>query len=203
MNVRNVSFTSNINFVDLPSFYNVENGEYVGFSDNPGDPNSIRKADEFYTYGVRTCTAGGLIDSSNDEAVGFHYYDGPKNNAALTNYVDSLFKNVKNPDKALILGGKTLQDSPYSMEQFLKIKELLSKRVDNVTVFEEHTFPWSESHLHYSLPKDTWTIRTMYRPLTDWREYSVLSKDELQKVFKKVEISPEDKLMINSLDVIV
>lgn len=203
MRINNLSFTSKINFVDLPSFYDNEGGDFVGFSDDPKDPTSMRKADEFFTYGVRTCTAGGLIDSSNNEAIGFHYYDGPKNNAALTAYLDKLFQNVKNPDKALILGGKILEDSPYSMEQFLKIKELLSQRVENLTVFEEHKFPWSESHMHYSLPKDTWTIRSMYRPYTDWREFSVLSPEEIKKVFNKVEIAPSDQLQINGLDIII
>jgi len=203
MNINSLSFTSKINFVNDQDFWNVADGAYVGFSADPNDDCAIQKADEFYTRAVRTCTAGGLIDSAKNEAVGFHYYDGPKNNAALTDYVDKLFKNVKDPDKALILGGKTLTDSPYSMEQFLKIKELLSKRVDNLTILEEHRLPWSESNLHYSLPKDTWTIHTMYRPLTDYREYSALNADGLQQAFKKVQIAPDDTLTMNGLDVIV
>jgi len=203
MKCNGVSFTSKINFISAPDFEKVAKGAFVSFSDNPNDERAVRKADDFYTCSVRTCTAGGLIDSKNKEAVGFHYYDGPKNNQAIVDYVDKLFRNVKNPDKALILGGKKLIGSPYSMEQFLKIKELLSQRVDNLTVFEKHNFPWSESDMYYSLDDDTWRIHTMYRPLTEFREHSVLSPEDLKKAFEKVNLAKDDTLQIKGLDITI
>jgi hypothetical protein len=106
--------------------------------------------------------------------------------------LDAIFELVPNPDRALLLGSKKLKFSPYSIPIFDKILEGLSKRIKNITVFREHIFPYSESDLHYSLKDDTWTIRSMFRPLTDYKEYDILSKETLEKSFKEIKLADGD-----------
>jgi len=203
MQINNLSFTSKINFVDKADFEKVVKGEYVDFSKDPAYINSVRKADDYYTYAVRTCGAGGIHSSKTGESAGYHSYDCQQMYQNLDFFVDRFFKNVENPDQALLLGGKHLADSPYSMRQFLKLKELLEDRVENVSVIEEHVFPWSESDIYYSGKDDTYTIYSMYRPYTDFREHAVLSPEELKVAFKKIKIAPSDTLQIKGLDVTI
>ena len=177
MKVDNVSFTSKINFVDGKTFDALcRRGRFI--SANKLDE-YVRIADEFYTCDVRTCTGGGVIDFENMAAGGFHYLDNLSNNTNLGKFFAELFEKIKNPDRAFIIGGKELNCAPYSIPNFKEICKVIRERVPKVTVLGEHNLPWSESHFHYSLKDDTWTINSMYRPLTDFREREVLSLDEL------------------------
>jgi len=203
MNINNISFTSKINFVDEKTFYDKAKGEFIDFDKDPKYIDSVKKANEFYTIGVRTCGAGGVKNSKTGQSAGYHSYDCQQMYQNLDFFVDRFFKNVENPDQALLLGGKHLSNSPYSMRQFLKLKELLEERVENVSVFEEHVFPWSESDIYYSGDDDTYTIYSMYRPYTDFKEHAVLSPEELKVAFKKIKIAPSDTLQINGLDVTI
>ena len=66
------NFQSKIKFVSQDTINALKrNGEKIGFL---ADSINNVKAPKFYTEGVRTCTAGGLV-IPHKEAVGFHYYD--------------------------------------------------------------------------------------------------------------------------------
>jgi len=212
--MNNISFTSRINFVDRKTFDNFRRGAFVdfrpqcvteGFDINldkskgfVNDKLCMVKADEFFTEGVRTCTAGGLVDSKSGVAIGFHYYDDLANLNSVDKFIKKIFSMVPNPDKALILGSKDLKFSTYSLPIFKKIQEAISSKVANISIFKEHIFPFSETHLHYSLKDDSWTINSMYRPLTDIQEFDVLSEDIMKKCFKEVSISNGDNLYFSA-----
>lgn len=214
MTADKISFTSRINFVDSKSFEKFRHGAYVDFKKiyQPTKHElwdyefarafggeikkfprfDVVKSDEFYTDEVRTCSAGGVIDFKTGQCAGFHFYDNLENSQQTDDMLDAIFKLVPNPDRALLLGSKKLKFSIYSISIFDKILEGLNKRIKNITVFREHIFPYSESDLHYSLKDDTWTIRSMFRPLTDYKEYDILSKETLEKSFKEIKLADGD-----------
>ena len=214
LSMNDISFTSRINFVDRKAFDGFRKGDYVDFRANNDltaiDLLTLRavekltggeikhprldvlKSDEFYTEEVRTCSAGGVVDTKTGEAVGFHIYDSFDNSERVQDVLENIFGRVKNPDRALILGSKNLKFSTYSIPIFRELYEGIAKRVPNVTIFREHTLPFSESNMHYSLKNDTWTIQSMYRPLTGIKEFDVSSQDELNKCFKEIRIANGD-----------
>jgi len=210
MAVDNVSFTSRINFVNGITFDSkFLRGTYVDFRTESDISNfqyfnlpwfrkkmrgDIVCADEFYTDGVRTCTSGGIIDLKTGKCAGFHFYDCQENFNKVNKILESLFALVPNPDRALILGSKKLTGSQYSIQMFEEIIKGLKAKIDKVTVFKEHIFPYSESDLHYNLKNDTWTIHSMFRPITDIKVYSVDSDSKLKSCFKKVEIADGDNV---------
>ena len=214
--MNDVSFTSRINFVDRKTFDNFRKGAYVDFRVNNDitaldmkilkavekltagkiqHPRlDVLKADEFFTEEVRTCTAGGVINTKTEEAAGYHVYDSLDNLEKVDDILDNIFGRVENPDRAFIIGSKKLVCSIYSRPIFQKIYEGITKRVPNVTVLREHTLPFSETNFHYSLKNDTLTIQSMFRPLTGIKEFDVSSKEELEKCFKEVKLANGDFL---------
>ena len=208
MAVDKVSFTSRINFVDAKTFEKFRTGSYIDFrrdinfrNEDANSPwfakivhSDIVKAKKFYTDEIRTCTAGGVIDSKTGECAGFHFFDSLENHENTDLMLEAIFSLVPNPDRALILGGKKLAVADYSMPIFEKILKGLKSKIENVTVFKEHFYPFSESDLQYNIKKDTWTIHSMYRPLTEIKTYCVNSKDRLKNCFKEVEIAKGDSL---------
>ena len=201
MNMDNIQFTSRINFVNEKTFDNFRKGIYVDFREpyktelfGKKIRTNIVKADEFYTDTVRTCTAGGIINHKTGDCTGFHIFDNYENSQRTNDILEEIFKRVKNPDRAFILGGKNLTVSEYSMPIFEKICNGIKKRVANVTIFKEHIFPYSETNMHYSAKEDTWTIQSMYRPLTDIKSFDILSKEDMVKCFKEIEIADGDVL---------
>ena len=201
MKTDKVSFTSKINFVDRETFYKLCTGKFINFS-NP--ETSIVKADSFYMESVRTCSAGGIKNSKTGEAAGLHSYDKEQYSAPVEKVVSDLFSKVENPDGALLLGGKNLSFNAYnSMRRFWYLKEAFLKRIKNVTVFEEHAFPDSESNLCYLNDCDTWLINSEY---TDYRSIRPVNKcvssiEELLRFFRKVELAQGDTLFINGKEV--
>lgn len=212
--MNDISFKSRINFVDAKTFDRFRRGDYIEFradnnlsafdllmlkcSKDIRRPRiDVLKSDEFYTEAVRTCTAGGVIDTKTGEAAGFHIYDSLDNLENIDNILDNIYGNVKNPDRALILGSKDRRLSSYSIPIFQKIYEGIAKRVRNITIFKEYIFPFSESDLHYSLADDTWTIHTMFKGKNDMREHHILSEEDLDKCFKEFIIANGDTLEID------
>jgi len=183
-------FTTKINFVDNKTFMSeCKHGLYL-----TSEP---EMASEFYTEGLRTCTGGGVVSHMDLEAGGFHVLDSSTTNFFLGRWLKKLFTQIKNPDSALIIGGKNVEGRPYAIPNFNTICEEVRRRVPRVTIFGEHNFRESQSHFHYSLQNNTWTINTLYKrnPMDDMRE--VLSVDDLHEVFKKIELAEGDALYIN------
>ncbi|MBO6256497.1 hypothetical protein J6N69_00470 [bacterium] len=220
-NRNNIVFGSRINFVDSKTFDDFRRGAYVdfrkegGFSAkslsraqkyknkfeqmiNPPKMNMSRTdvilSDEFYTEGVRTCTAGGVIDLKSGKCLGFHFYDSLDNMKKVDEMIANIFDKIPNPDGALILGGKNLKCSNYSLPIFEKITEAILSKIKRVTVLREHLYPFSETDMHYSLKNDTWTIYSMFRPVTEIKERYISSKSDLQNCFREVKIAASDSV---------
>lgn len=188
MKCDNVNFTSRINFVNEKTYSALRKGVDIDFR---VFDKSAQKSDEFYSDAVRTCTAGGLVDTKGFEALGFHYCDSEENFGLIDKFIDKMFSMVKNPDRAVLFGGKWLNSAPYSIKNFQKIKDVFLQRVNHVTIFEEHFFPWSETDFHYCLKDDRWDLHTMFRSL-DFKEKSVLSMYDLKRNFKNIQIAQGD-----------
>lgn len=219
--IDKTTFTSRINFVDSKTFDGFRRGAYVDFrkegefstkklSNMQKYKNKLEQminlkkmnlsrtdvvaADEFYTEGVRTCTSGGVIDLKTGKCAGFHFYDSLDNIGKIDEMIANIFDRVPNPDRALILGGKNLKFSNYSLPIFEKIAEAIMSRIKNVTVFREHQYPFSETDMHYSLKNDSWTIYSMFRPVTEIKERYISSNEDLGKCFREIKIADGDDL---------
>jgi hypothetical protein len=199
MKTDRISFTSKINFVDSKTFEKFcRNGKFVDWGRKE---KGIVIAPEIYTEEIRTCTAGGVIDSLRQMVAGFHYLDGIEEFSHLEDFVEGLFSVIKLPERALLIGGKYLKHAVYSLPNFYEMSNMIKARVPKTTIFGEHNLPWSESNFHYSLKTDTWTINSMYRSLTDCKEHQVLSKEDLYTAFKSIELAEGDTLFINGKQV--
>ena len=201
MKTDKISFTSKINFVNTKTFNNFRHGSYIDyrkeFKLNDLEQSlriGIVNADEFYTDEIRTCTAGGIIDTKNGKCAGFHIYDNLENEQNLKSIFKFIFNLVPNPDKALILGSKKLTFSNHSIPIFKTIFDELSTKIKNITSFEEHTFPFSESNIHYSLKDDIWTINSMYKERTSIIEKDILTEEDLKKCFKNIKLDNKDTI---------
>ena len=189
-----INFGSEIRFLNERAFTRNLKGKFIDF--HPYEP-CIQKANEFYTVNIRTCTAGGLFDTKNKIFLGFHLLDYIDNMENIKQIIANMFSQVKNPDKAFLLGGKALNGNvaPYSMDMFNELKDAFTQRIENLTVFEEHKYPWSETDFHYNSATDRLDICSMYRRNQGENEKYILSKEELEDCFKSVTISPDDKLI--------
>lgn len=201
MKAEKITFTSKINFVDRKTFNSLCVGKFIDFT-NP--ETSIVKADSFNMDCVRTCSAGGVKNSKTGDAVGFHSYDKEEYSKPIENVISDIFLMVENPDRALLLGGKNLRINTYnSMRRFWHLKEAFLNRIKNVTFFEEHTFPDSESNLCYLKDSDTWLINSEYK---DYRQIKPMNKcvssiEELLRFFRKVQIAQGDTLFIDGKEI--
>lgn len=198
MENNSLSFGSKIRFVDRQVYKMLEKKNYIDYHHNR--PN-ILKAGEFFSEEIRTCTGGGLVNPGS-EALGFHLWDDLTNKKNFPIIINNLFRFVRNPERALLVGSKELYDAPYSLEQFQKIKKIFLERIKNVSIFEEHQFPNSETHYHYSLDKDTWTLCTSYQDYDDLCYKSVRNLDMLKKCFGKISIAQGDQLFIGKKEIL-
>lgn len=197
-NMQNqVSFTSNIKFVDPYHFLKIRKGDRIGYKHNEIN---ILKSPRFYSEEIRTCTGGGLVNPQL-EAEGFHFWDDLKNKKNFNIIINSLFRFIKNPQQALLIGSKDLNSNPLSIEQFQKIKQIFQERIPNITIFEKHQFRNSESHYHYSLKDDTWTICSTFNTPDDISRHSIKTIDDLKTCFEHIQISPQDKLYISNKEI--
>ena len=193
-----VSFTSKIKFVDKKSLKNIsQQGARVIHFVPPSI--SIVEADKFCTYNIRTCTGGGAI-IPHQRAKGFHIYDSKINN----DNIKDLSNNITsfNPERALLIGSKDAQQYgfPYSKLNFQELKKNISKKVKNVTLFEEYNHKYAESSFCYSKEKDTWYICTGYRKNNKY--IYVNSPETMLEAFKNIKISNGDKLFIKEQQVL-
>ena len=193
-----VSFTSKIRFVDRPVYAMMEKYNLIGFRHN--EPN-ILKDKSFYSEGIRTCTGGGLLIPLK-EAEGFHFWDDLRNKKDFDILINRLFRFVKSPEHGLLVGGKVLEKSPFSMEQFLKFKNVFLERVKNVSFFEKHRFESSETHYHYSLNNDTWTLCSSFWDKDQNKYKTVKTLKDLLRCFEKISIAENDRLFIGKKEIL-
>jgi len=201
INDNKISFKSNIRFVDLKKFRHISRcAKSIGFTH---DERNIVKANEFCSMDIRTCTGGGLINP-NIQAEGFHFLDDRTNKENFPEIISKLFRYVTNPEHGLLIGSKDLQWHIYSTEQFQNLKKIFLERVKNVSIFEKHKFAVSESHYHYSLETDTWTLSSKYweRDKKTLIAHPVTSVPELLKCFQNVSIAPNDRLFMGEQEIL-
>lgn len=197
MENSSVSFTSNICFVDRIAYNKIKKRNSIGFWH---DVPNILKADEFYSEGIKTCTGGGVVIPFK-EAEGFHFWDDMTNKKKFPDIVNSLFRFVKNPQRALLVGSKKLDDSPYSIEQFERFKKVFTERIKNVSLFEKHRYENSQTHYIYSLDNDTWTLFSEYKKGNNMRYNQVKSLKALKECFENISIADGDRLFINNKEI--
>ena len=191
-----VSFKSKINFVSGAEFNRFNRWQSHFVPSCLLSKKSVKIADNFYTEGVRTCSAGGFINTKKRQAVGFHFIDDRRWFDVYSKDILNHIFELINPDKCLLLGGKNLEKFSFSMEQFEYLKDFIGKRVEKLTIFEEHLFPLSETNLRYSINDDTWNINTIYKDKQNVyaEEQTLMTPEELKRCFKNVVISPDDEL---------
>lgn len=197
MENSSVSFTSNIHFVDRIAYNKIKKKNSIGFWH---DVPNILKADEFYSEGIKTCTGGGIVIPFK-EAEGFHFWDDMTNKKKFPDIVNSLFRFVKNPQRALLVGSKKLDDSPYSIEQFERFKKVFTERIKNVSLFERHRYENAQTHYIYSLDNDTWTLFSEYQKGKNIRYNQVKSLKALKECFENISIADGDRLFINNKEI--
>ena len=198
MNNNSISFTSKIRFVDRPVYAMMEKSNLIGFRHNV--PN-ILKDKTFYSEEIRTCTGGGLVNPFK-EAEGFHFWDDLPNKKNFDILINRLFRFVKSPEHGLLVGGKDLKNSPFSMEQFLRFKKVFLERVKNVSFFQKHNYEYSETHFHYSLDTDTWTLCSSFLDSNPDRYRTVNKIADLRKCFDKISIAEGDKLFLGKKEIL-
>ncbi len=193
-----ISFTSKIRFVDRPVYKMLKKNNFIDFRhDRP----NILKSGEFYSEDIRTCTGGGLVNPGC-ESEGFHFWDDATNKRKFPELINSLFRFVKNPQNALLVGSKNLKGNPYSLEQFQRFKEVFLERVKNVSLFQQHKFLNSETHYHYSLDTDTWTLCTNFQEKSGGKLKFIKKPEDFLKVFDSVSIADGDRLFVGKKEVL-
>ncbi len=192
MNNTNISFKSNIRFIDRNTYNKLKKVNYITFWH---DAPNILKAKEFYSEGIKTCTAGGVINSQQ-EAAGFHILDDKINKKNFNTIITSLFESIKKPNRALLIGSKELKDDVYSIEQFKKFKQIFQKKIKNVSFFEQHMFENSQTHYHYDSRTDTWTLFSEYQKKPNGNHFQIKNLNRLKECFKNISIAEGDKLFI-------
>ncbi len=194
---NNISFKSNIKFITSQEFHKNKNkGYYIGYQHYC--PN-ILKADKFFSTEIRTCTGGGIIDK-NGEAIGFHIWDDKKNSHNFHEIIAKMFRYINNPERGLLIGSKDLKSNPYSLKLFKKFKERFSQRIENLSLFEKHKYPKSETNYAYSKNDDTWLICTNY--ITKDNNFkNIKSIDDLKEAFETIKIAKGDKLFIGKKEI--
>ena len=201
MTESNISFTSNIRFINYKKF----NRKYkrtinIGFHH---DESNIRKDNQFRSTNIRTCTGGGLV-TPNVEAAGFHFWDDITNDRKFPLIMYDLFRFVEEPERALLIGGKDLKENPFSIKQFQKFKETFLDNIKNVSIFGPHKHKFAESHYHYSLDTDTWTIASTYLEKQDKRliTHSVENLFDLLDFFEQISIAKGDRLFFGKQEIL-
>lgn len=193
-----ISFTSKIRFVDRPVYKMLKKNNFIDFRhDRP----NILKSGEFYSEDIRTCTGGGLVNPGC-ESEGFHFWDDMTNKKKFPELVNSLFRFVRNPQNALLVGSKDLKGNPYSLEQFARFKKVFWERVKNVSLFQQHKFLNSETHYHYSLDTDTWTLCTSFQEKSGGKLKFIKKPEDFLKAFDSVSIADGDRLFVGKKEVL-
>ena len=197
-----ISFKSNIKFVDKRTFQNLlksRDFKYIDYGWSETISNRwFNKIDLLYTEKVRTCTAGAIV-SPHKKAKGFHIYHSRDNHRFLDAFFHYMFESLSKPQRALLIGAKNLSDTPFSLANFRKAKELIGTKTKNISFFEGHSFRTSETDFCYSLKDDTWTIYSSF--LSKGKEIPVITPQRLKRAFQKIQIASGDRLFVGGKEI--
>ncbi len=209
MKTDGVTFKLRINIVPEKAFEELKQGAYVDVRNIKQLPDDIKlrvgiiKSDEFYTDGIRTCTAGELANTETKETICFHYYDDLNNLENVKTFINFLFGEIKNPDQGFLIGSKNLKNSNYSLPIFQSFYEEFTKRVKNLSVFREHLFKDSESNIHYSQKGNILNISSTFRENMGTNYSDLTSPGLLNNCYKEIKLANGDKLYINGTEVMI
>ena len=193
INTNRVSFKSRINIVTEKTFRKLPRGVFINYYADKRNSNIV-KAANFSTYGIRTCTGGGLMSRFDNAALGFHIWDETTNIPDILMYIR---KQIFCPDCGLLIGSKKLYDSPNSVKIFERMKKSLMEVCPNISYFKTFTNDYARADFKYSREQDCWNIKlTSYNEATE-RDVPVFSLNTLLKFFEEISIAPSDLLFIN------
>lgn len=190
-------FSSNIRFVTSKEFdrHCFHSFFYCGRPTLPID-SSMLKGKDIWTPDIRTCTAGGVVDSEG--AAGFHIFDCRENLEKLKNdFIPAIKNMIQKPLSALIIGSKKLDRYPDSIPVFEETNSQI-KKLTTPSVFKTHSNRFASTDIGYEQSTDTWFINSTYPKnpmMPDFRE-EVLSVDDLKNNFERIRIAPQDNLFI-------
>lgn len=111
-----------------------------------------------------------------------------------------MFRYIKNPERCILVGSKDLKGNPYSIKLFKNFKEEFDKRMVNLSIFQKHKYPNSETHYAYSKNDDTWLICTNY-VTKDNSLKNVKTINDLKEAFETIKIADGDRLFIGEKEI--
>ena len=206
INNNNISFKSNIHFVNKQTLEKIRKGANI---DHLSELKNIRKNDDFYTSDIRTCTAGSFVFKDKDyKPVGFHFYNSKFNFLNSKSLVFRVYNQLdKVPDNGLLIGSKELMSDfrypnrPFSIPLFKDLKKAFSEVVENISIFELHKKLRSQTHYYYSKKDDTHYICAESSVTSDGIHKPVKTLDELVGFYKNISIAKTDTLFINGKEI--
>lgn len=199
----NINFQSKINFVSAKEFKS-KHCKHLLYCKPPTAPveSSFMKESGFWTYEVKSCTAGGIVDKNG--VLGFHILDCAENIRKLKQNMQDIIKNLNHNNlSALVIGAKDLPDSQYSIPMFDTVSEII-KKVIKPSVFKRHTNIYAQTDLKYDSQTDTWMIATLIPeiPMLPYgKTKSITDIHTLLENFGSVNIAPQDRLFINGREI--
>ncbi len=201
--IDKISFTSNINFVNMRGFHKEARRcpNYIWFDEYGSKTTPICiKAPTFYSCGVKTCTGGGITDTTG-KAVGFHIWDTENNWENIDLINEEILKTFDGkPLRGLLIGSKDFEEFEYSSKIFNKMKEFLSKHVPNLTIFQSHSKIFGETDFLYNVFNDSWTLKTIFFEKLKNRN-AIANFDDIKNCYKNIHIADGDKLFINGKEI--
>ena len=195
MKTSEINFTSRIFFVPETKFDALNYGKYINLQFPYEKPLST-KGSNILISGIRTCTGGVISNTKSGNTAAFHLYDNSENMQHIDEFIKELFSLVPNADKAMLVGGKPLKLRIYSMKLFNKIKHSFKNSIKDITIFEKHKYPNSETNLFYNAQDDTFFINTLYSPYSTLKCNDVNTLEELIRAYGKIKIAKQDKIYI-------
>lgn len=194
VNNNNINFKSNIVFVSPKGFERVakkfeKNPNYENIEEWYIVTNKLQNrgfrtdVEDGYTLNIRSCSAGLCAKKEKPAPFFWHIYHSNRNYKNL-----GVLEEFLEGDNALIVGGKS--GIGGSMKIFNKILHMIENKHMPVTILKNQRDVW-ESQLAYRSKNDTFYL--CVNDATNMSKY-VKSMSQLQKVFKKVVISPTDNI---------
>ncbi|MEI8377697.1 MAG: hypothetical protein WCF95_04075 [bacterium] len=192
---NNISFKSNIHFVDKKTFDRIKQGAEIFVS--PGM--EMHRGKNFWTEEVKTCSAGGFI--SDFDAVGFHCYHSKRNFEKAQRRAANVLNKIKEPKNGLLIGGKSHQKCPYSMSLFENLKGEFSSKVKDISIFEKLKKYYGQTHMYYSKKEDTWWLCSQYKSSAKASLKTVQHFPALLDFFKNISIAKTDRLFVEGKEI--
>ena len=190
-----ISFKQNIKFVDYYTIQKLIQNRAKEIDFMPGSPLYVQ-GKRFYTWGVKTCAAGGFSNSQK-QAVGFHLLDCYENYEQIDNHCKKIYSAIKNPTSGILIGSKTHLLAKYSLPIFSKMEDFFSEKIAHFSVFREHSHRSGRSCFMYDSETDTWNI------LAQWCDLlcNVSSIEDLKNFYKEIIIAEGDKVFIEDTEI--